>query len=210
MAGLPNPIVVAITLPVFLEREHEAVHALLDNGAHYVHIRKPEAIDRKMESYLDRIDVSVRERLTLHYHHELAVGFGLGGIHESRDAIGTMDGHYRRSKSCHSVEEVVVHSERFDYLFLSPIFESISKAGYHAAFGHCGLRKILKHPENPLGNVVALGGVCAGNARLAREMGFAGIALLGGLWVTDGIAVDVDRSVEQLKLITKAWNDRSY
>ncbi|MDD6809054.1 MAG: thiamine phosphate synthase, partial [Bacteroidales bacterium] len=38
------------------------------------------------------------------------------------------------SVSCHSLEELSAHKAKFDYLFLSPIFDSISKKGYSGRF----------------------------------------------------------------------------
>jgi thiamine-phosphate pyrophosphorylase len=38
------------------------------------------------------------------------------------------------SCSCHTLAEVSQWKPEMDYVFLSPIFDSISKSGYHSAF----------------------------------------------------------------------------
>ena len=84
------------------------------------------------------------------------------------------------SRSCHSLEEVS-ESRFFDYLFLSPVFDSISKAGYKQGFmpeqlAEAKNRKIINE------KVFALGGITAENIPVVRNYGFGGIAVLGTLW----------------------------
>lgn len=75
-----------------------------------------------------------------------------------------------------------------DYVFLSPIFPSISKAGYGgtgaaAAFPDADrLASALAGSRYP---VLALGGVTPERFPELAELGFAGAALLGGIWGAD-------------------------
>ena len=85
------------------------------------------------------------------------------------------------SRSCHSLEEISDNLAVCDYLFLSPIFDSISKQGYGAAFDRKELeqaaaRQLLQD------KVYALGGVCAENIGTLLQIGFHGAAVLGDLW----------------------------
>jgi thiamine-phosphate pyrophosphorylase len=67
------------------------------------------------------------------------------------------------------------------YAFLSPVFDSISKPGYPAAgFTSAEVRRVASAPGAvPL---IALGGVTEGNLAAAAGLGFAGAAVLGGVW----------------------------
>ena len=81
------------------------------------------------------------------------------------------------SRSCHSLDEVAACQDA-DYLFLSPIFDSISKSGYRSAFTDAQLRSASEID----GHVYALGGVRPENFPLLKEYGFGGAALLGHVW----------------------------
>ena len=85
------------------------------------------------------------------------------------------------SCSCHTIEEVITQKESKDYVFLSPIFDSISKVGYHAAFSPTSLKQAAI--ENVIDEkVIALGGLTANNIPLVKEWHFGGVALLGDIW----------------------------
>ena len=68
-----------------------------------------------------------------------------------------------------------------DYVFLSPIFDSISKKGYKSAFSFRELKKCFDNKvfDN---NVVALGGVTIRNISTLEQIGFSSCALLSELW----------------------------
>ena len=78
------------------------------------------------------------------------------------------------SRSCHSLEEVA-ESRELDYVFLSPVFDSISKQGYASHFSEEQLRG---HVD---ARVMALGGVTAGRipwlATWFRRMRFLGYSV---------------------------------
>ena len=85
------------------------------------------------------------------------------------------------SVSCHSLEELSAHKAKFDYLFLSPIFDSISKKGYSGRFTR---EQLLEARDNGLidKKIIALGGITAGNIPIIRDLGFGGVAVLGSVW----------------------------
>ncbi|WP_404818013.1 thiamine phosphate synthase [Reichenbachiella ulvae] len=107
-----------------------------------------------------------------------------------------------RSKSFHSIEEINEEDAKLDYAFLSPIFNSISKQGYKAAFDVSILGEALnmKHPFP----IYALGGIDWNNFKQAQEMGFAGFAMLGAFWNMN----DNERRFKLLKQITHGNSKR--
>ena len=83
--------------------------------------------------------------------------------------------------SCHSLEEVDIKKDMADYVFLSPIFNSISKSGYNSAFSKEELHNAMK--QGKIDNkVIALGGVSSANIDTVKDLGFGGAALLGDIW----------------------------
>lgn len=124
---------IAITKPEIISSEADMISSLLVNGLDYVHIRKPEASLRDIRNLIEDIPYRLRKRLRLHGHFELFNDFNLGGAHLNSRCPVAPQAACRLSKSCHSIEELN-GCEDYEYVTLSPIFDSISKAGYHSAF----------------------------------------------------------------------------
>ena len=86
----------------------------------------------------------------------------------------------------HSLEELENHKEKYEYAFLSPIFDSISKVGYKSKFDLQELKR-----KSPLllgegqGGVIALGGIDESKIEICRQLGFAGVAVLGAIWQSE-------------------------
>ena len=190
-----------ISAPDFLPGEAEAVTALLEAGAWRVHVRKPAAGSDSITRLLEHIPAALYSRISLHDHHELAARFGVGGVHLNSRNPSVPDGFGGMvSRSCHSIAELSQYSSVCDYMFLSPIFDSISKSGYVSRFSLEEIRRRIAAcsagTAGPMagmssdgncrsvdwGRVFALGGVCPDNVRLLEDVGFGGAAVLGYIW----------------------------
>ena len=193
--------IIVISAPDFLPGEAEAVTALLEAGAWRVHVRKPAAGSDSIARLLEHIPAALYSRISLHDHHELAARFGVGGVHLNSRNPSVPDGFGGMvSRSCHSIAELSQYSSVCDYMFLSPIFDSISKSGYASRFSLEEIRRrivagsdvatarmdVMSSDGNcrsvDWGRVFALGGVCPDNVRLLEEAGFGGAAVLGYIW----------------------------
>ena len=122
---------ITITQPAFFEGEAEAITSLFDAGLEILHLRKPGASYEDMEQLLNRLPPEYLKRIVTHEHFQLASFRNLKGIHlngRNPAAPAGFTGHI--SRSCHSLEEVVKYKATCDYVFLSPIYDSISKEGY--------------------------------------------------------------------------------
>ena len=120
-----------------------------------------------------------RHRIVIHDFFELAEPYGLKGIHLNARRSTVPDGYEGHvSRSCHSLEEVKRYKDACDYVFLSPIFDSVSKQGYASAFTDATLRQasedgVIDH------KVIALGGVTPDKISYLRQLNFGGAAMLG-------------------------------
>lgn len=175
---------IVITLPVFLKGEENRIVDMLESGkADLIHIRKPDASREATESLLLHLPKWVYGRLVLHDHHDLAVEYGLYGIHLNSRHPQTLEGWQGSvSKSCHSIDELVrCKQESYHYLSLSPIFDSISKPGYCSAFSK---EELMEAYEAGIidSRVMALGGVTFERIEQVRKMGFGGAMILGDAW----------------------------
>ncbi|MBF1617121.1 thiamine phosphate synthase [Prevotella sp.] len=173
---------ITITSPEFLSGEAIFIDKLFSQGLDLLHLRKPEASLEAYKRLLLQIPKHWYSRIVLHEHFALAEKFGLHGIHLNRRCSQVPDS-FRGSISCscHTLEEVKKQKASKDYVFLSPIFDSISKVGYHAAFSPTLLKQTAI--ENVIDEkVIALGGITANNIPLVKEWHFGGVALLGDIW----------------------------
>lgn len=147
-----------------------------------IHIRKPEAAAKDVESLLKAIPTELHNRLVLHDCFGLSAHFTLHGLHLNRRNSVLPDGFKGSvSRSCHTLEEVERHKPMCDYVFLSPIFNSISKQGYASTFTPQVLSDAKKQGIID-GKVFALGGITANNIEATKRYGFGGAALLGDVW----------------------------
>lgn len=175
---------VVITQPGFGAGEAETIRELLDGGIDRVHLRKPFAPEAAMRRLLDRLDPAVLPRITLQDCLGLAAEYGAGGVHlNARHPEPPQGFRGLVSRSCHSLEELEELEEHAadDYLFLSPIFDSISKVGYTARFT---AESLLEAAARGIVNdrVLALGGVRPEYLPRIRAYGFGGAALMGCIW----------------------------
>ena len=126
---------VVLTAPTALPNEPRLLAELLAAGLARLHLRKPGWPASQVAALIEALPPPFRARLVLHGHPELVQRYGLGGLHltASQRAAARRRPALRPgqtlSTSFHSLAEISGHRRRYDYVFLSPIFDSISKAG---------------------------------------------------------------------------------
>lgn len=174
-------MIIVITLPDFIAEEGKRIARLLQQ-VELVHIRKPNASAQETERLINDIPQEYHSRLVLHDHHHLAAKYHLHGVHlNSRNPLPPEGWTGSVSRSCHSLEEVKEWKEKCNYVSLSPIYNSISKAGYMSAFTKEDLQKA--RTEGIIDEkVLALGGVTFEKMEEVEKMGFGGGMILGDAW----------------------------
>lgn len=175
-----------ITTPQFFEGEAAAITSLFRAGLETLHLRKPGASEEEIEHLLRQLPAEYLKRIVIHEHFRLASVFGLKGIHlngRNPQAPANYAGHI--SCSCHSLDEVVQRKPACNYVFLSPIYDSISKEGYSSAYSHQTLQE-ARHAGILDLKVMALGGICREHLFEVESLGFGGAVLLGDIWKRKG------------------------
>ncbi|MBE6342532.1 MAG: thiamine phosphate synthase [Lentimicrobiaceae bacterium] len=190
---------IAITKPDFYDGEAAFIKRLFESGFDIVHLRKPCCRDvarcvhnndvaRRVHidcicNILNELSSEERSRIVVHDYPELYEEFSLKGIHINKNIVKYPEGYQgSKTRSCHSLEEVKLYKDDFDYVFLSPIFDSISKQGYKSAFTQDELRRASQ--EGIIDEkVVALGGVTYDKISLLKDLGFGGAAMMGGVFI---------------------------
>lgn len=194
--------VIVITAPAYLENEIDVINRLFQNGLSTLHLRKPDYTVEQTEQFILSIPSEFHNRIVLHNHYELATVYSLKGLQVKSGHIIGNSSKGTTSISAHSVEQLKL-LPYYDYMFLSPVFNSISKKGYQSKFDLQLLEKQLKQIKllNNNSSVIALGGITAENTERAIEMGFDGVAVLGYLWEYLKETGDIDGTVERFKNI---------
>ena len=173
---------IIITEPQFTDNEATIIAQLLHWGVDLMHLRKPESSADELAKLIEAIPTAYHNRLVLHDHFDLAAHFTLHGLHLNRRNSVLPPNHKGTvSQSCHTLDEVKACKTKYDYVFLSPVFNSISKLGYTSAFTPKALSEAKKQGLIDQ-KVVALGGITAANIDKTKYYGFGGVALLGDIW----------------------------
>lgn len=167
---------IVITPEQFITDEARKIDQILESGVDYVHIRKPGGLVKDVRELLKNISHGYHARLKLHDQFSLLNEFQVGGVHlNTRNSIKPQNARCV-SRSCHTLAEIE-DSKEYDYITLSPIFDSISKSGYKSAFFLENLKDKIEGK-----NVIALGGVTPDLFPLLINAGFYGAAMLGCVW----------------------------
>ncbi len=190
---------IVISNPTNVSNEHSLLNSMFEMGLEYFHLRKPNFTDKKLKEYIELIPEQFHNRVIIHSHHQLAIEYGLKGVHYTSknqyQELTVFPKHVHQSASFHSLDELKMVNTNFQYVFLSPVFDSISKAGYKSTFNLQKVRLFLKNRKDCdskdfstslemtfNGVFIALGGIDEHTIPQAAESGFDGVAVLGALW----------------------------
>ncbi len=179
--------IIAITTPKVIDEDAYIIKSLLDRGIDTVHLRKPESSISECRRLLATLDAQYRANIVIHDYPELYSEFSLRGIHINRNITTLPEGYNGlKTRSCHSLEEVVRYKSEYDYLLLSPIFDSISKVGYRSTFNEDVLQRASTSGIID-GKVIALGGVTLDKISYLKGLNFGGAAMVGAIYNIDAL-----------------------
>lgn len=189
-----------ITKPDFFFWESDYLKALLEAGLQKLHLRKPRDNPRKMARLLRRLSPKWHMQLVLHGDTSLAPEYGIPQVHYSyaacrkmRELNITPRENLPFSTSLHHWEEmeqarnglIPGRGDKLRYVFVSPLFEIISKKGYTPN------KRILQRPEREYPcKTIGLGGISIENIGQVLANGWDGAAMLGWIWEEPKKAVE--------------------
>lgn len=173
-----------------IQKEQELINALFEKGLDYLHLRKPGHTKEELENYLKQIKPAYYRKISIHSHYNLLEKYNLGGMHLPEKVRKEIDlkeifkvakkRGLNVSTSIHSISEIKEMNE-FSYIFLSPVFDSISKPAYTSAISLPAFSS-YKETTPAKTKVMALGGIEKNNLDKIMDAGFDGFAMLGYLW----------------------------
>ncbi|HWY38863.1 MAG TPA: thiamine phosphate synthase [Bacteroidia bacterium] len=176
--------IILLTPEGYHDKEIHILNELFLAGLDTLHVRKPGFSKQKLRDYLAGIPRRFHKKTVIHSHYSLLKEFDLKGIHlTEKTRRKKLPVFFNRKKhalsaSFHSIHDVKSSRRKYDHIFLSPVFNSISKKNYKSIFDREELTGFLRNKNN----ITALGGISDKNIKLVKQMGFAGAAVLGFIW----------------------------
>ncbi len=204
--------IVVITPHGHYEDETKVVTKLFENGLETLHLRKPKFSTRDMRNYINQIPAQFHNRIIVHSHHMLIRKLNLKGIHYTKTHLKKTFRNWWIRKYIEYFKEGIVKTTSHtklvslyddeevavDYVFLSPIFDSLT-GKYQSGFYEEGIRAALKKINK---KVIARGGIDEGRIEKVKELGFYGMALYSCIW-------ESKKPVEDFVNIVKRCNELS-
>lgn len=197
-------MIIVISHPTPVEQEHKIINALFDEGLPIFHMRKLDYSEKEMNHLLMKIDKQHHPKVAFHQHHEMADHFGSRRLHFTEqerkkfmdDISEKKRAQYTLSTSIHHVREYASLPDSFEYCFLSPIFNSISKPDLKSM-----VTPDFKLPVKSKIKIIALGGVSASGIPDVKNYDFDGIAVLGTIWN------EPEKAISNFKKLKEEWGN---
>ncbi len=202
--------IVVISPSKVRENEIKNLVQMFEAGLDSYHIRKPTFSTKQLQEYIEEIPKQFHNRIIIHSHHNLARKYNLQGVHYTKKHLERNIRNWWREKmlrmstsnfikttshgklsSLYDLEEM-----KFDYVFLSPIFDAIT-GKYQSGF----YEESIKAAINKTGKkIIARGGVDITRIEKIRELGFYGLALYSVIW-------DKENPLEEYLKIVRRCNE---
>lgn len=182
---------IIITPNETIPNETAIINELFSNGLECLHVRKYGQNIDDISKYIDQIAHQYHKYLVICDHFVLLKKYDLSGAHLSsytRNEENKCNEIYEHrpktiSTSFHSWQEFSEAANKYDYAFISPVFDSISKYGYKAAIDLSGANALKKaHAGTTNTKIIGLGGVDNDNISQLYNNQFDGAAVLGAVW----------------------------
>ena len=178
--------VVIVSNPDPIPNESTIINELFKEGLSVLHLRRPNETVNELSKLIEEIDEQHHHKIVLHQYFELTEKFKIRGFHLSeKNRLLCTNGKLIEfklkglilSSSVHSIKELHGLVPLFDYTFIGPVFDSISKPNYKPNFDVIGeVDKIMRR------NVAIFGIGGVDHSKLEQMKCFNGVGLLGSIW----------------------------
>jgi thiamine-phosphate pyrophosphorylase len=173
------------------ENETKMVTRLFELGLETLHLRKPKYATKELRQFIESVPEPFHNRIVIHSHHNLALDYDLKGIHltrihkkrKFRQWIIMQRLRMKRKKivvstSFRKLGNLYEEGNKYSYVFLSPIYDSLS-GKFQSGFNEFSLKAAMEKTPH---NVVARGGMDASRIEKVAALGFYGIAFYSTIW----------------------------
>ena len=185
---------IVVTHPGHLNGEIEICKELFDCGLERLHVRKYQWGEEEITAWLKHFTKDEVSRMAIHHQQGVFEKMNLGGLHLKYRTEFSFSKRTDQTFSCsvHTWDETKAALNFCDYVFISPVFDSISKLAYKQN------TELLRVPADLTDNkIFALGGIDNTNIHKVYEMGYYGAVVLGYIWS------DTEKAVENFNTLVK-------
>lgn len=203
---------ILVSSPRKKEGEVADIIKMFEGGLERFHLRKPGVSKKYLQELIEQIPKQYYKRIVIHSNHEYAFQYKLGGIHISKKhrknafrlKLKMMWYRFRYpnliiTRSCHKLGDLLSDKNPYNYVFLSPVYDSITANSLSANFNRRGLISTIEQCPH---RVYAMGGVQPEKFQEIADLGFSGAAVLGFLWSVDNRLATYEKCVEKWRNIT--------
>jgi thiamine-phosphate pyrophosphorylase len=190
------------------ERETDMVTRMFELGVDCFHLRKPKYTTRELRNYIEALPEPFHNRIIIHSHHNLALDYNLKGIHLTRI-------HKKRkfrqwfimqrlrmkrktivvSTSFRKLANLYEEENKYSYVFLSPIYDSLS-GKFQSGFNEFSLKAAMEKTPH---KVIARGGMDVDRIEKVAQLGFYGIAFYSTIWKSPDPQASMLRILERFQ-----------
>ncbi len=178
-------------------KELALVNEMLARGLPLLHVRKPQLTFDDLQKWVEKVSYQHLHRLVIHIptpvinnkekvfkqYVQLINSLRADFTHLSTTNCSFVNNYKGKlpylSTSVHNSTEYTKLSTQHQRVFLSPVFSSISKTGYHPTVDW---QQEIQQWSFPWIQRVALGGITPERLPLVQAMGFDDFAVLGAIW----------------------------
>lgn len=193
-----------------VENETQIITKLFEAGLETFHIRKHKLSTKKMKGFINQIPEHFHNRIVIHSHHNLARKFNLKGIHltksHKKNKIQTWfslkilklkNPQIIITTSYSNIGQLFETDTKYkyDYIFLSPIFDSLSSK-FQGGFTAFSLTSAIEKTEL---KVIARGGIDVTAIEKAKAIGFYGLAFYSSIWKKKDPLAEFNKIVEKFQ-----------
>lgn len=203
-------MIALITPPTVSPALARNYNSLFASGLDALIIRMPGADRSDYEAVVAAIEPKWRHLLLVDNYYDLTQTASVGGIHLNkarREGFCFADTRgLRISTSTHSLEELEHLPFKPQFALLSPVYDSICKAGYKANVPLEECTERLLHLSFP---VLALGGITPERAKEVMQYGFSGAAAMGYFFDSGNCLLERFLAFPRNEALTIAGHDPS-
>jgi len=193
-----------------IENEAYIVTKLFEAGLETFHLRKHKLSTKKTKDFISQIPEHFHNRIIVHSHHNLARKFNLKGIHLTKShkkskfrtwfslkILRLKNPNIILTTSYSSIGQLLETQGRYryDYVFLSPIFDSLNSK-FQGGFTAYSLKSAIQKTEL---KVIARGGIAISSIEEAHAIGFDGLAFYSSIWKKKDPLEEFNKVVEKFQ-----------
>lgn len=197
---------IVISSPLPVPSEGSIINRLFELGLDCFHLRKPDMNQNELTNFWYAIEPAFRSKVAWHQQHNIATELGANRLHfpenqrrytAEQTLLELKHQGNILSTSTHKPDDLQ-NVTAFEYAFLGPVFNSISKPGYTGTITEDFCLPKQKHTTK----MIALGGIASDKILQIRKMNFDGVAVLGTIWNKQS-AADPQHAIDSFLTIQK-------